>query len=186
MTVVEIILLAFGLAMDAFAVSVSLGTTDFLSNRRARFRISFHFGLFQFLMPIVGWLGGVKIAPFIEAFAHWIALFLLTIIGQKMIRESRSIKQHGFRLDPSRGWNMVMLSIATSIDALAVGFSLAVINVDIWYPTILIGVITGGLSLLGVLLGNRIGVKFGKQVELAGGIMLILIGIRIVLVHLML
>lgn len=185
MSTAEIILLAFGLAMDAFAVSVSVGTTTFLNSGRARFRISFHFGLFQFLMPVIGWYGGMTVAPYIEKIDHWIALTLLAYIGLKMIRESRSPDQHKFRLDPSRGWSMVMLSIATSLDALAVGFSLAVINVEVWYPAVVIGVITGGMSLLGILAGRRVGKKFGKQVERVGGLVLILIGIRIVVSHLL-
>lgn len=184
MKTVEIILLAFGLAMDAFAVSISVGTTPFLTAKRARFRISFHFGLFQCLMPIIGWLGGVTIAPYIEQYDHWIAFVLLAFIGQKMIRESRSAEQKTFHLDPSRGWNLILLSVATSIDALAVGLSLAIINIDIWYPAVLIGIITAGLSLLGILLGNRIGNKFGKRIEMIGGVVLILIGIRIVMDHL--
>jgi manganese efflux pump family protein len=184
MKTVEIILLAIGLAMDAFAVAISVGGTKFMSSKRARFRISFHFGLFQFLMPVIGWFGGSTIQSYIENYDHWIALLLLTFVGLKMIRESRTADSQRFRLDPSRGWSLMMLSIATSIDALAVGFSLAIINVDIWRPAVLIGIITAALSLLGILSGNRIGRKFGKQIEILGGLMLIGIGLKIVIEHL--
>jgi manganese efflux pump family protein len=184
MKTVEIILLAISLAMDAFAVAISVGGTEFMASKRARFRISFHFGLFQFLMPVIGWFGGNTIQSYIENYDHWIALLLLAFVGCKMIRESRSTEPQSYRLDPSRGWSLMMLSIATSIDALAVGFSLAIMNVDIWRPSVLIGFITAGLSLLGILMGNRIGRKFGKRIEMLGGLTLIMIGIKIVIEHL--
>jgi manganese efflux pump family protein len=185
MKTVEIIFLALGLAMDAFAVSISVGGTKFMTGNRARFRISFHFGLFQFLMPVIGWSAGNSIQSYIENFDHWIALLLLAFVGLKMIRESRSAETQSYRLDPSRGWSLMMLSIATSIDALAVGFSLAVINVGIWYPAVLIGIITGGVSLLGILMGNRIGRTFSKRIEVLGGLTLIAIGVKIVVEHLL-
>jgi putative Mn2+ efflux pump MntP len=181
---IEIIFLAFGLAMDAFAVSVSVGSTHFMVSKRARFRISFHFGLFQFLMPIIGWLGGNFIESTIKRFDHWIALLLLAYVGIKMMRESMSQGHREFRFDPSKGWNLVILSIATSIDALAVGLSLALISTGIWQPAILTGLITGFLSLIGILIGDRIGHQIGKKVEFAGGVVLILIGLKIAIEHL--
>ncbi|MDZ7315127.1 MAG: manganese efflux pump MntP family protein [candidate division KSB1 bacterium] len=184
MPTLEIILLACGLAMDALAVSISVGTTPFLCRRRARFRISFHFGLFQCIMPIIGWFGGKTIAPLIHRVDHWAAFGLLAFVGGKMIRESLSSKEKSYPVDPSRGWNLILLSIATSIDALAVGFSLALVKVDIWYPALMIGLITGGLSLLGVLAGGLIGKLFSKRAELLGGLVLIAIGLRILISHL--
>jgi len=181
---IEIIFLAFGLAMDAFAVSVSVGSTHFMVSKRARFRISFHFGLFQFLMPICGWLGGNYIESYIKRYDHWIALLLLSYVGVKMIKESMSQGHREFRFDPSKGWNLIILSIATSIDALAVGLSLALISAAIWQPAILTGIITGLLSLFGILIGDRIGRHVGKKVEFAGGVVLILIGLKIAVEHL--
>ncbi len=183
MKTADIVLLALGLAMDAFAVSLSVGTTAFLQVPRARFRIAFHFGLFQCLMPIIGWLGGRTIAPLIARIDHWIAFLLLTFVGVKMIHESGSSDKN-YRFDPSRGLNLVLLSVATSIDALAVGFSLALIDVSIWRPAVLIGLITGALSFAALLMGRRIGLAFGKRVERIGGMVLILIGLRIVIEHL--
>ncbi len=184
MVTIEILFLAVGLAMDAFAVSVSVGTTSFLVSKRARFRISFHFGLFQFLMPVMGWFAGSTVEPYIRSIDHWIAFVLLSYVGGRMIRESRDQEEKQYGLDPSRGWNLVLLSLATSIDALAVGLSLGIIRADIWYPALLTGGITCALSLTGILLGNKISALFGKKVELIGGLILIVIGIRILVEHL--
>ncbi|MBN1558638.1 manganese efflux pump [candidate division KSB1 bacterium] len=184
MTIAETILIAIGLAMDAFAVSISVATTEYLSNGRARFRISFHFGLFQALMPILGWFAGSSIQSYISAFDHWIAFALLAWVGGKMIKESQAKEDRDYRLDPSRGWNLVMLSIATSIDALAVGVSLALIGAAIWQAAIFIGIVTAGLSFAGILLGDRIGASPGKKVGLIGGLVLCFIGIRILVEHL--
>ncbi|RQW02160.1 manganese efflux pump [candidate division KSB1 bacterium] len=184
MTTVEIILIAIGLAMDAFAVSISVATTEYLSSKRARFRISFHFGLFQALMPVIGWFAGNSINLYIKTFDHWIAFFLLGWVGTKMIRESRAKEEQSYRLDPSRGWNLVVLAVATSIDALAVGLSLALIGAGIWQAAVLIGIITAGLSFAGILLGVRIGAGLGKKAAFAGGVLLCGIGIRILVEHL--
>lgn len=186
MQIFEIILLAIGLAMDAFAVSISVGTTEYLSSKRARFRISFHFGLFQALMPIIGWFAGSSINIYIRTVDHWIAFVLLAWVGSKMIKVSFADEHKDYQFNPSKGWSLIVLSIATSIDALAVGLSLAIIDTDIWYPAVLIGVITGGLSLVGIRLGSRIGERFGKRVEFVGGVILCLIGLRILIEHLFL
>ena len=183
MTTIEIILIAICLAMDAFAVSIAVGSTEFLSNNRARFRIYFHFGLFQAFMPIIGWYAGNSIEVYIKSFDHWIALVLLGFVGGKMIKESFEKEDKEYQFNPSKGWGLIVLSVATSIDALAVGLSLALVGMDIWYPAVIIGVTTAGLSLVGVLLGKRIGDRFGKRVELVGGLILCFIGIRIVVEH---
>ena len=181
----EIVLIAIGLAMDAFAVSLSAGARKDIQNKRAVFRLSFHFGLFQFLMPIVGWYAGSTIVSFISSFAHWIAFSLLAYVGIGMIREGLNKKEKTVRANPSKGFNLIFLSVATSVDALAVGLSLAMIRVDVWYPSVVIGVITALLSLVGIRLGNRLGKSFGKRMEVAGGILLILIGLRILIPALM-
>jgi putative Mn2+ efflux pump MntP len=184
MSLAEVLLIAIGLAMDAFAVSLGVGTTRFADSARSRFRLAWHFGLFQALMPTLGWLVGTTVARFIAPFDHWIALILLSFVGVRMIRSGLSKEVESHPTDPSRGGTLVMLSVATSIDAFAVGLSLAMLNVSIAYPAVVIGVVTAGLSMVGLLLGNRLGKTFGKRMEIVGGIILIAIGIRIVVSHL--
>jgi len=183
MGLTETLFLSFSLALDAFAVSLSTGALIKTRTWHDYFRIPFHFGLFQFLMPVIGWYLGSTIEPFIAEIDHWIAFLMLAIIGGKMIKAAFSKEKELQSSDPSRGISLIILSIATSIDALAVGFSLALLRYDIWYPSILIGIITAVLSLLGLLAGNRLGNKFGNVVEVFGGVILISIGIKIVLTH---
>jgi manganese efflux pump family protein len=183
MTLIEIVLIAVGLAMDAFAVSICAGTNELTKGKRPTFRLSFHFGLFQFLMPIIGWFLGSSIQTYIENYDHWIVLILLSYVGFKMIKSGFENNSGVKKGDLSKGMNLVIVSIATSIDALAIGISLAMLQTGIWYPSIIIGIITAGLSVLGVRLGNKLGAKFGKRMEILGGIILILIGIRILISH---
>lgn len=185
MTLAEMILIAIGLAMDASAVSLAAAAAGFASDGRAVFRLSFHFGLFQFLMPVIGWYMGIRFVSIFESVDHWIAFFLLLFVGGRMIYESLDNTAEVRKQDPSRGITMVMLSVATSIDALAIGLSLAVLNVNIWKPAVLIGVITTGLSYLAIKLGKKAGIIFGKRMELVGGLVLIGIGTKILLSHLM-
>ena len=173
-----------GLALDAFAVSVVAGTLKRTRAPRPIFRLSFHFGLFQFLMPVVGWYGGSLVAHLVSTWDHWVALGLVSLVGGRMVRSGLSSESESFGTDPSRGWTMVMLAVATSIDALAVGLSLAMLEVNVWYPAIVIGVVTATLSVLGLLAGQRLGAQFGKRMELLGGVILIVIGLRIVVSHL--
>jgi manganese efflux pump family protein len=149
---------------------------------RPGFRLSFHFGLFQFMMPIVGWAAGTTFVRFIEGYDHWIAFGLLAYVGGKMIKEAFE-KEREIGADPTRKWTLVMLAIATSIDALAVGLSLALLKVPILYPSLIIGVVAAGMTAAGLALGSRLG-KFGKRMELIGGLVLIGIGLRIVIEHL--
>ncbi len=175
----EILIIAFGLAMDAFAVSLASGASNRLQSKRATFRLSFHFGLFQFLMPVIGWFFGYNIAPFFQKFDHWIAAGLLLFVGGKMIYAAKGEFPKAFRQDPSKGINLVMLSFATSVDAFAIGLSLAMLEINIWYPSIIIGIVTGLLSVVGIKLGRKLENIFGQRVELFGGVILILIGLRI-------
>mgnify|MGYP006305955563 CR=1 FL=1 len=184
MGLIEIILIAVGLAMDAFAVSIAAGTSGKLGGKRGIFRLSFHFGLFQALMPIVGWYAGVHIAALISAIDHWVAFALLLFVGIRMIKGAFETETESFQDDPSRGASLVILSVATSIDALAVGLSLAMLEVSIWYPCVIIGVITAGLSVIGIQTGKFFGRKLGSRMELVGGAILILIGCRILISHL--
>jgi putative Mn2+ efflux pump MntP len=177
--------LALALAMDAFAVALGTGTVLSRLTGRHLFRLGFHFGLFQALMPIIGWLAGQTVVRHIEAWDHWIAFSLLAIIGGRMIYEACSDVEKPDDRDPTRGLSLVMLSVATSIDALAVGFSLSVIGVSIWFPALIIGLVAGALTLAGMLIGQRSGDRWGAKVEIFGGCILIGIGLKILLEHLL-
>jgi len=183
MPITTIFFIALSMAMDAFAVSLGSGV-KIRPGPRPLFRIAFHFGLFQAVMPIIGWLFGNTIEPYVKHFDHWVAFGLLFIVGIRMIRSGLSKYEEVTPEDPSRGLTMVILSIAVSIDALAIGLSLGLLGITIWTPAIVIGVVTGALSLLGLRMGNGIGKRFGKPVEVLGGLVLIGIGVRIVVSHL--
>jgi putative Mn2+ efflux pump MntP len=178
-------LIAVGMAMDAFAVSLGIGTTRQASLPRPIFRLSFHFGLFQFFMPILGWMVGLSIASLIAHIDHWIAFGLLAFIGGRMIRSGLDPEAEAYPNDPSRGGTLMILCVATSIDALAIGLSLAVLGVHILYPSIVIGVVTGALSFTGLLIGHKLGEVFGKRMEILGGLILMGIGLRLLITHLM-
>lgn len=177
--------LALALAMDAFAVALGTGTVLSRLTGRHLFRLGFHFGLFQALMPVLGWLAGLTIIDWVQAWDHWIAFALLAFIGGRMIFEACSDDEKPDDRDPTRGLNMVMLSIATSIDALAVGFSLSVIGVSIWFPALIIGLVAGILTIIGMLIGKHIGDRWGARVEIIGGVVLIAIGSKILFEHLL-
>jgi len=176
--------LALALAMDAFAVALGTGAVLSRLTGRHLFRLGFHFGLFQALMPVIGWLAGLTIMQWVEAWDHWIAFSLLAIIGGRMIYEAFSDEEKTDDRDPTKGLSLVLLSIATSIDALAVGFSLSVIGVSIWMPALVIGLVAGILTIVGMLLGGRIGDRWGSRVEIFGGLVLIAIGFKILIEHL--
>ena len=176
--------LALALAMDAFAVALGTGAVLSRLTGRHLFRLGFHFGLFQALMPVIGWLAGLTIMQWVEAWDHWIAFSLLAIIGGRMIYEAFSDEEKTDDRDPTKGLSLVLLSIATSIDALAVGFSLSVIGVSIWMPALVIGLVAGVLTIVGMLLGGRIGDRWGSRVEIFGGLVLIAIGAKILIEHL--
>lgn len=184
MTYLEVVMIALVLAMDAFVVSIAAGTNIKSRGIRPLFRLSFHFGFFQFLMPVVGWLIGYKVSLYTSEIDHWIVLILLGFVGIKMIISGVSKKEKNYTIDPTKGLTLVVLSLATSIDAFAVGLSLALLNISIWYPAVIIGVITASLSAIGVLSGNSLSSKFGKKLEIVGGIVLILLGVKIVIEHL--
>lgn len=178
--------LALALAMDAFAVALGCGLTLERLTGRHLFRLGWHFGLFQALMPILGWLAGLTIQKWIEAYDHWIAFGLLGFIGSKMIYEAFQDEAcRANRGDPTRGVSLVMLSTATSIDALAVGLSLAIVKISVWFPALIIGLVAGIMTVVGMLLGRRVACSWGKRVEIAGGLILIGIGLKILLEHLL-
>lgn len=179
----EIFLVALSMAMDALAVCLVAGSLRQACGLRPAFRLSFHFGLFQFIMPVLGWFVGRTLEPFIRDYDHWIALGLLAFVGIRMIYAALR-GDEAQPPDPSRGWTLVMLSVAVSIDALAVGLSLGLLGISVWYPALIIGLVTSVLSLVGLRLGETLGSKLGKPVEIIGGLVLIAIGVRIVITHL--
>jgi len=176
----EIIIIAIGLAMDAFAVSLGVAASRGNMSFRPTFRLSFHFGLFQFFMPIIGWFIGYEIVDYLKI-NIWIAFGLLLFVGIRMIISGYKDEPVEKRRDLTKGMSLVILSIATSIDALAIGFSLAMLKLDIWYPSVIIGIITAMLSLIAIYLGKKLNTQFGKYMEVIGGIILILISIKIIL-----
>jgi len=178
--------IAVGLSMDAFAVAVGTSVALGRLHPRQVFRLSFHFGLFQAMMPVIGWFVGRWVGHFVVGVDHWIAFALLALLGVKAIREALARDEdEPLGHDPTKGLNMVMLSVATSIDALAVGFTFAMLGVDIWYPSAIIGVTTTTLTVVGMRLGSRLGERFGRRMELVGGLVLIGIGAKILLDHLL-
>ncbi|MCE5207805.1 MAG: manganese efflux pump MntP family protein [Chloroflexi bacterium] len=179
-------LVALGLAMDCFAVSLGVGTSPVPLTRRLVFRITWHFGLFQAGMTVIGWLAGSTVVNLIANFDHWIAFILLVWVGGRMVFSGlKKGEEEKYIQDPSRGRSLVMLSIATSIDALAVGLSLALLQVNIVESALMIGITSTVLSLAGLFLGNRLSQRFGRGMEVLGGVVLIFIGIRIVASHLL-
>jgi len=183
MGALEIVLLAVGLAMDASAVSLAAGASGRMSALRPTFRLAFHFGLFQFAMPIIGWAAGSQVATLMGSVDHWVAFALLAVVGGRMIRAGLGPEDAPRPGDPSRGWTLVMLSVATSVDALAVGLSLALVGVTILLPSLVIGFVTGVMSATAVQVGARLGARFGPPMEVVGGLVLLGIGARIVFEH---
>ena len=180
-----LIIIALGLGMDALSVAVAVGARAAgRLKRRQLFRLSFHFGLFQMLMPLAGWLGGRTLTGLIGAYDHWIAFALLSFVGVNMIREGYKDEEQTASGDPTRGLSLIMLSLATSIDALAVGFSFALLNVNIWQAVLVIGFFAAAMTLTGMLFGKFIGTYLGKKVEWIGGLILIAIGLKILGDHL--
>lgn len=183
MTFIELLLIAIGLSMDAFSVSICKGLTTKKFSWRMALVCGLWFGFFQALMPIIGYFLGAQFQEMIEAYDHWIAFGLLFLIGANMIREAVWGKEES--QDGSLGFKtMLLLAIATSIDALAVGVSFACIRVKLWSSVIVIGLTTFAFSVLGVKIGNVFGSKYEKSAGIIGGIMLILIGLKIILEHL--
>ncbi|MCK9308567.1 MAG: manganese efflux pump MntP family protein [Methanoculleus sp.] len=178
------LLIAVGLAMDAFAVSISGGAT--IREGRARYALiaGALFGGFQAGMPVLGWLGGVTLASFVGAYGPWIAFLLLALIGGKMIVEAVRGDDEGGQFATGSMATLLLLAVATSIDALAVGVTFAVLDTSIFWPAVTIGVVTFALSAAGVLIGSSLDRVFGRKVEILGGVILISIGLRILLEHL--
>mgnify|MGYP001122014231 CR=1 FL=1 len=175
---VETALVAVALGCDAFAVGMGVGTR--FCRPRQVFRLSFHFGLFQFLMPLLGWLLGQNLVGLARQWGPWIAFALLFLIGVRMSHESlrsEADEPAGECPDPTRGFSLVMLSVATSIDALAVGFSFSLLKTDLLFPAAIIGVVCFVMTAFGMIFGKGLARMFGKKVEILGGLVLIAIGV---------
>ena len=183
MTFLELLFIAIALSMDAFSVSVCKGLTTKKFSWRMALTCALWFGGFQALMPVVGYFLGAQFEGFIDAYAHWIAFGLLFLIGVNMIREAVSDKESDRQTSSLDIHTMFLLAVATSIDALAVGVSFACVQVELWSSVALIGVVTFVFSVLGVRIGNAFGSKFKKNAEVFGGIILIIIGLKIMLEH---
>lgn len=179
-----IFVLAIAVAMDAFAVSLSLGTCCEIKSLRGKIRLAAHFGIFQSGMTALGWVTANTVVHYVENVDHWLAFGLLLYVGGKLIVGGFQTDKPTFDQDPSTGQTMVLLSFATSIDAFAVGLSLVAMQVPTFATILTIGLLTAGLSLVGFLAGTRLGETFGKRMEIIGGIVLILIGIQVVYSHL--
>lgn len=177
--------IAVGLAMDTFAVAIAASVALGSVSPRQVFRFAFHFGLFQAMMPMIGWLAGSTIEQYIVAWDHWVAFGLLAFVGGKAIYAALA-QEHDERpdSDPTRGWMLVTLATATSIDALAVGLTFAMLRVRIWYPCLVIGIVTAAFTVAGMLTGSRLGRRFGQRIEVLGGLVLIGIGLKILVQHL--
>ncbi len=187
MNFILVLAVALALAMDAFAVSVGVSLGPERLSRRQSLRMAFHFGFFQFMMPLIGWQATRSILlDFIEPIDHWVAFGLLLIIGTRMISESfRSReKTQESQTDPTKSFNLLVLSAATSIDAFAVGMSLAALHAAVLYPAGIIGIVAFLMTLLGTKIGPLMGRLAGRRAELFGGLLLILIGVKILLEHL--
>ncbi|MFZ0442668.1 MAG: manganese efflux pump MntP family protein [Methanobacterium sp.] len=178
MNFIIIFLIAVGLAMDAFFVSLTRGMVDKTTVKHALI-IAIFFGGFQALMAIGGWILGIPFKSIVSTYAPWIAFILISVVGIKMIYESFSVEE-----DDNNDFSIkeiTILAIATSIDAFVVGISLALLNTPVIEPAIIIGIVAFILSFMGVYLGKKIGYLFGKQIEIIGGVILILIGISILI-----
>jgi len=184
MDILIVLLISVGLAMDAMAVSMGVGTSGQIANRRGKIRLAFHFSIFQSGMTALGWVAGGTIVQFIEKYDHWIAFILLAIVGINLIRSGFEKDGKAFKQDPSTGKILVLLSIATSIDAFAVGLSIAFLHIPIAFSIFMIGLAALVLSLFGLFAGVRLGKMFGKRMEIVGGVILLFIGVRVVITHL--
>lgn len=184
MGLVELIILSVGLAMDAFAVSICKGLAMKKMKWKNAIIIGLYFGIFQAIMPLIGYLLGVRFQSAITSIDHWVAFVLLVGIGANMIREAMS-KEKEEASDSIKVKDMLILAIATSIDALAIGITFAFLEVNITLAVSLIGIITFIISVIGVKVGNIFGDKYERKAELAGGIILIGLGIKILIEHLL-
>lgn len=185
MHLTELLIIAVALAMDAFAVSIATGVCLKQVSTRQTMRLAWHFGFFQGGMPVLGWFLGKNVRPYIEAYDHWIAFILLGYLGFKMIREAYEEEDDECPTDPTRGMSLLLLSVATSIDAFAVGLSLSILGVSVWTPALVIGIVAAVFTAVGLHIGRLVscGKCVGKYAEVIGGVVLVGIGLKILFDH---
>ena len=187
MSPLTLIGIAVALAMDAFAVAVAVGIGLQSLHYRQIFRLAWHFGLFQAMMPVIGWAAGTTVRDHIQAYDHWIAFALLSFVGGNMLKEAffGEEEETSSEKDATRGLTMVVLSVATSIDALAVGFSMSLLNISIVTPALVIGVVAAAFTVGGLYLGNRVAGfrRLSGYAEILGGLVLLAIGANILHEH---
>jgi putative Mn2+ efflux pump MntP len=183
MSFISIFLIALALSMDAFSVAMAIGAAGSGHSSGAVIRLATAFGLFQFVMPILGWLLGKTVVSYIADYDHWIAFGLLLIVGLRMIKEYFDKDEKERTKDPTKGWSLLILSVATSIDALAVGVSFAFFDVNIYYASAVIGIVCFIITALGMIFGKALSRVLGRKAVLIGAIVLIGIGIKIVVEH---
>ena len=180
----EILLLAVGVSMDAFAVSIGKGLTAQRASWREALKVGLWFGGFQALMPLIGYFLGFSFTDLVVKVDHWIAFVLLALIGGNMIREALKGGEEASANSSFAFRTMLLLAIATSIDALAVGVSLAFVQADIWLSVTIIGITTALFSIVGLLIGKEVGDRFHRRAQILGGVILIAIGLKILIEHL--
>jgi putative Mn2+ efflux pump MntP len=186
LTILNIIAIAVALAMDAFAVALAAGIKLGRVSIRQYFRLAWHFGLFQAIMPIIGWAAGLTIRQQIARYDHWVAFALLVFVAQGMFREAVKGEQgQSDAKDPTRGRTMVILSMATSLDALAVGLSLSMLNISIWLPALVIGIVACLFTSVGLFLGKSLtrATLVRRYADLLGATVLVIIGLNILREH---
>lgn len=187
MSLLNILGIAVALAMDAFAVALAVGISLKIVGYRQVFRLSWHFGLFQAMMPVIGWGVGSAVRSYIQDYDHWIAFGLLALVGGNMLREAigGDGEETDARKDATRGLTLVVLSVATSIDALAVGFSMSLLNISIVAPAIIIGLVAAGFTITGLFLGKRMAgcKRLSSSAEVLGALVLWAIGLNILHEH---
>jgi putative Mn2+ efflux pump MntP len=183
MDIVTIIIMAVGLAMDAFAVSIASGAAYKQLQVKYALRMAVFFGGFQAVMPLIGALAGLSFKEYIVDYDHWVAFFILAAVGGKMIYESFKITEAGKNYSPSNILVLLALSVATSIDALAIGVTLSLVGSSIVTAVIVIGLVTFLLSYIGVILGKKFGHIFENKIEVVGGLVLIALGVKILFEH---
>ena len=184
MTLLTLVFTALGLAADCFAVAVSGSIALCLPTRAQVVRTAFAFGLAQFLMPILGWAGGKELVEVVASYDHWVAFGLLTLVGGHMLREAFANEAEGRNsCDITRGFRLIILAVATSMDALAVGLTFAFLQVNIVLASGVIGAVAFMITIAGFSVGTRLGSPAGRWAHVAGGLILIAIGVKVVLEH---
>jgi len=183
MSPLSVLAVAIGLGTDAFSVALAVGASTRPVSWSGVIRLSSFFGLFQLVMPVLGWFVGALVTEVIAGFGRWIAFGLLVLVGSRMITGSFEGKERTRAGDPTRGLSVIILSIATSIDALAVGVSFAFLGIPVLYPSVVIGIVAFLMTACGMLSGERLGKLAGRKAEVLGGVLLIGIGVKILFAY---